>query len=558
MMVRTACLCLLIVGMLLWQRLALYQTTPPGTEISVAGTSTDEIILLPLDSRPPCRDFVVKAGKIAAVNVITPPHNLMDYYSYPGERHKLRAWLQENIADKRAVILSVDQLLYGGLLAAREGEFSSSECQRLLNFLRHLHRDNPNVQLYAFSVLPRLIPQDTIDGYEEKRALTEYSRLQGKLGRGISVDETTLDNLKQKISPTNLHKYETNFANNRRLNEELALLAQEGVLAGLVLGQDDGEPYSIGNLEKDKLLSFLAAHKIGSDQVYLMHGADEIAMLILANIIRHGDNHKVYIEYNDLTTPDTIMPFMAINMRQVAEERLRFLHLEQVSTPDEADFILVVSSINQDNGGLNSRAALTDKMKCWYRQNMPVALVDLSQHFRRRETLLPLLMRQKYPLNSLIAYAGWNTAGNAVGTALAESTIFLSAEKKSVAPSKYLAAIADNMNFVQDRILEDNLYLKDVIDLVNRRLKKAGYINTADLDLAHNYLWANAMLRQGMGRRIAQYRTCAAFRQPVRINSPYGSYIVAPLNLVADMSYPWPRTFEIYLNTVSNRMFAVP
>ena len=36
------------------------------------------ILLVPLDSRPPCREFVINGGKIVGREIVTPPTEYMD------------------------------------------------------------------------------------------------------------------------------------------------------------------------------------------------------------------------------------------------------------------------------------------------------------------------------------------------------------------------------------------------------------------------------------------------------------------------------------------------
>ena len=97
------------------------------------------ILLVPLDGRPPCKQFVIDSGAIAGFNVTTPPSELQDYYSAPGDTAGMRKWLQENTPHNQAALISIDQLLYGGLLAAREKEATPSQQDDLVNFLRQLH-----------------------------------------------------------------------------------------------------------------------------------------------------------------------------------------------------------------------------------------------------------------------------------------------------------------------------------------------------------------------------------------------------------------------------------
>ncbi len=544
----SACVLLL----LFYHQYVLHPTYPSTAVYSEAAqSSSKKILLIPLDGRPPCRNFVLQAGSIAGYEILPPPSEIQDYYSLPADTQRLRAWIQENIEGSHAVILSMDQLLYGGLLAAREKEAPPEKQAELLAFLRQLHTDFPSIPIYAFSILPRLTPQDTIDGYYEKRYLMEYSRLVGKQHAGLPVDENELSRLAEKISPESMEKYLSHFQESTSLNRELAILAKEGTLERLILGQDDGEKYSIPNIEKEKLQNFLQTEKIPESKVFLTHGADEIALTLLAEIKTKDINFQpcVCVKYNDEKTPDRIMPYMAVTTRESTEEKLRMLHAKLAASPEEADLTLFISCNDSDEDTLASRRNSLHALQSLLSGNHPLALVDLSKHFQKEETLLPLLIQEDYPLNTMIAYAGWNTTSNSIGTALAQALLFTSAKRNIYSKQDAINLYAANLTFLQNRILEDSFYLKDVIDLVNTNLIKAGYINTGDLDLEHNYRWANAMLQSAMQDRLAAYKHTKAFRQPFLITIPEGNFSLCAKDLQADMSYPWPRTFEIYLQT---------
>ena len=147
---RRALLILMLVPLLalgLWNLRALRH--PAGTPVSPQETTAHHVILVPLDGRPPCRQFVIDAGRIGGTEVVTPPHELQDYYSQPGDTKAMRRWLLEEVAKGTtdAVFLSVDQLLYGGLLTAREKQATSAEVEEFLAFLRELHDANPAVPI---------------------------------------------------------------------------------------------------------------------------------------------------------------------------------------------------------------------------------------------------------------------------------------------------------------------------------------------------------------------------------------------------------------------------
>ena len=71
-----------LLALLLWNLRQLQH--PAGTPVSPQETMTRRVILIPLDGRPPCRQFVIDAGRIGGTEVVPPPHELQDYYSQPG------------------------------------------------------------------------------------------------------------------------------------------------------------------------------------------------------------------------------------------------------------------------------------------------------------------------------------------------------------------------------------------------------------------------------------------------------------------------------------------
>lgn len=511
---------------------------------------THKVLLVPLDTRPPCRQFVIHAGRIADTEVLTPPSEIMDYYSQPSNTKAVQQWLDSQMDSAEAVILSIDQLLYGGLLAARETDKTPEELDAFLASLQELHERHPSIPIYAFSILPRITPPDSIDGYEEKKLLMRYSRLLDKLSlHGNAEDALELDELKEKIPPASLQKYQTLFEKNSHLNKHLSLMASQGTLTRLIIGQDDGETYGIPNIEKRSIQTFLASQSISERCVSITHGADEIAMTLLAEIrIKTAAPTRVCIAYNDEDTPKLIMPYMASSIADTVQEKLRMLGCIPVSSTDEADFILFISCGTHDN--LSSRLENVTQLQKWIDEGKEVALVDLSEHFQAQEVLFPLLLQEHLPLNALIAYAGWNTASNSIGTALAQALLYDTSLRKASSKTEALQICQSNLTFLNNRYLEDYYYLKDVIEQVDTSLRKAGYKNVNDLDLEHNHRWSNAMLREAMQQRIQTYKNTRAFRAPVTIHAPVTDLRIRARNLTADMSYPWPRTFEIHLDSV--------
>ena len=98
-----------------------------GLSVLAVPISIDEppprltILLIPLDSRPPCTAYVESLASMAGMKVILPPSDLLDDYQRPGNTAGLREWLARNLYRAEAAILSVDMLTHGGLLTSRQG-----------------------------------------------------------------------------------------------------------------------------------------------------------------------------------------------------------------------------------------------------------------------------------------------------------------------------------------------------------------------------------------------------------------------------------------------------
>lgn len=89
-----------------------------------ADASLKSILLVPLDSRPPCREFVVNGGRIIGRTIVTPPTEYMDYYSKAGGIMEMRQWLAEMRAGADAVILLGRSAALGRAFSGAQGCFS--------------------------------------------------------------------------------------------------------------------------------------------------------------------------------------------------------------------------------------------------------------------------------------------------------------------------------------------------------------------------------------------------------------------------------------------------
>ena len=77
-----------------------------------------KIVMLPLDERPCNFDYPRMMPKTDC-ELILPPKEIMGKKKTPGDVAKIADWLTEQVEGADAMILSLDTLVYGGILPSR-------------------------------------------------------------------------------------------------------------------------------------------------------------------------------------------------------------------------------------------------------------------------------------------------------------------------------------------------------------------------------------------------------------------------------------------------------
>lgn len=505
------------------------------------------ILVVPLDSRPPCTDYLVSLARMAGYQIILPPPELMDEYHKPADVTLMREWLQQKIINADAAIISVDMLVHGGLLASRKGTGSNGDAIEVLALLDTLHKKHPQVRLFAFSIIPRLLIPENPHTEKYRRPMVEWSMLQETTTLFENPNDfAKLQRLEAEIPLEIINRYRTLYAANQQLNRRLVTLAQKGVLAGLVLGQDDSAIFGLGNLERHRLESEIDRLPEMREKIFVTRGTDEVALTLLGPVTHSANEakYKVFIHYTEALTANAILPYMPRPLMQTVAEKLAISGAEPTLSIGEADFILVIHAGTSQN--LEARLKTNaDQIKSWMEQGRKVAVVDLATDWVQKQTLLPYLQRNETPLYRLLAYAGWNTASNSIGTAITQSIMSLRGhdgmEEAHIAIYRDLA----RLEFLSDRILDDWYYQKILRHQLNEKLEKQK-IDPYNLKDARKQI-ANQIHHQLFNAHL-QYIRRSWHNAVIPLHSPgYGSYALYNGHLQAGL--PWERTFEIIVDS---------
>lgn len=492
-----------------------------------------QIVLIPLDSRPPCRDFPGQLAQIANINVIIPPPGYLDYYRHPSDSQSLAHWLTVVGPSADAVIVSVDQLVHGGLLASRLPAGNRSNAKKTLQLLKDFHAQNPAIPIYTFNIIPRLLLADTAENKPYKEDMATYSILIDKLSLAANAEERMQLEQLESIIPLEIRqRYQDMYATNLWIGQQLMSLAAQGIIRHVVLGQDDAHPYGMANMTKQALQLSLRNEYANNGNVTITRGTDEIAATLVARLIaehRQVTPH-IFVRYSWSGAARTIMPYMPNTVEQTVEEKIAIVKGVQVHTPEEADFILYVH-IGTPHTPPAVMQHAAKEIKQYMKSGHLVSLVDLSKDYNKYKNLFPYLEKAKIELSNLVSYSGWNTTSNSVGTAVAHAVIYHYARQNDILLEQ------NHHAYLFQRFWDDWYYQKRVQPELNWLLTKKGVL---PVDLGEYYETANDIARKKTayyaGNLYSRY-----FKNKICGNGILG-------NIQYQIQLPWPRTFEIQLD----------
>lgn len=511
---------------------------------------SSRLLLIPLDSRPPCTQFVEQLAAVAGTSVQIPPAELMDNYKKPGNRQALRKWLLENAQSNTTAIVSVDMLIHGGLLASRLNVGGQEDAQSVIDIFKQAKMINPQLKLYVFSIIPRLIIADTPENMSQQKNMLKYS-IQKDLALTFEnpLDYKMLMDLESKLPAEIIARYTGLYEHNKQLNYALIDLAKQGVIDGLVIGQDDGQAFGLPNMAKGAIQHYIDQTDV-KEKVFVTRGTDEVALTLLGYIIAKNANYqpKIFVRYSHKAAAGIVMPFMPHSVETTVNEKIHLVNGIRVLSPEVADFILYVHvGTHEINNTVVEQAA--HEIMAMINAGKKVAVVDLTEDFYASETVFPTLLKQEVPLLRLSAYAGWNTTSNSIGTALAQVAIWGASSSAPASEERLISAWSANTNFLLCRFFDDWYFQKEIQPAINASLRKS---SIDPYNLGQKYHSTNSAVQKMINEK-AQYWFYRQLRNKPFIIETSGQPVKV---LISDFSFaanlPWDRTFEVRLEPQLN------
>ncbi|MGV8909851.1 MAG: DUF4127 family protein [Propionicimonas sp.] len=383
------------------------------------------IALVPLDERPVCTDLPGMVAAVAGAVVTTPPVDLMPRFRTPGHPAGLARWLEAQAHSADAAVVALETLGHGGLVPSRLGAEPAGTVAHQWEMLRGLA-----VPVHASTVVMRT--PDADDATEEPAYYESYGRALHRLSAvlyeqagGTADDEAVI--AARRAVPDEVRR---DFFARRRRNHELNLhalgLAADGVVQTLVVSADDTAVAAVGSAEHQWLRNWIDWLELG-DSVLAYPGADEVGAVLVARVLvrASGAPMRVSIEADRPEALDRIAAYENVPVRVTAERQVAAVG-GVVVAPEDADLHLLVHAPQPGDWALappattdpEAAAATAARAAALAHAGQCVAVADCAQA-NGSDPALVAALAGCVPLPALAGYAGWNTAGNTLGTAVA-------------------------------------------------------------------------------------------------------------------------------------------
>lgn len=512
------------------------------------------LILVPIDDRPAVGQFAQMIGEVADHRVTMPPREMLGRFTTPGDPARIDQWLRaQDYSKLDALIVSVEMLAYGGLIASRVHNLPVEAAQKRLDFFRWFKARYPRIPVYAFSTIMRAAPTATAETRKSRDKLARWAELKDRVAKtSDNALSAELNQLQQEISPQVTEDYLAARKRNLQINLAMLELAKTGVVNELILLQDDAREFGLHRQDQAALKARLKELGLES-RIPIYNGADEGSLSLVSRAILDKFLSKVRVSviYSSEKAKSVIAPSEDHPLQFTVESQIRAAGGVPVGEYDEADYRLFV------NAPATSEAEFDwflKKLIKELKEVRHVALADLlfpePHHSGADERIITALKREGL-LDALVGYAAWNTAGNTLGTAIphANLRVFFRTKLNDRA-DRAARAQAAHLDFLFNRYAGDYLY-HDIVRLqINERLRREAQDGTVTDQLTpEQYEQVNREVAEQLRAQIEKLfaenfqnrtYTLAIYRGVKRTITVKG---LKELKIYL----PWPRPFEVVI-----------
>lgn len=532
-----------------------------------------------MDDRPYCVKQVRMLAEMVDYELVMPPLELLGSFTTPGNPEAIMDWLlAEAHSGADAAILSLDMLAYGGLVASRSPHVRTQLALQRLDGLKLLRDRAPQLRILASNVIMRL----SITAANEHSAiywslLRRYSELAEFAESSTrETQQKELEQVKRRIPADVLGQYlacrDRNHNINLRAIQELA----DGQIDFLALTQEDASQHGLHRPEQAQLQAEIDRQGL-QHKALIYPGADEAGATLFSRFV-HGHMEKtprIYLMPSHIGHMKNIATFEDRPFNETVTAHVKAIGGEVAASPDGADLILAINApLRRERDYYladEHREARTEKCRQFASKiaelNHPgLAICDAAFANGAEDAFISALLEAGVQPLDLLSFAGWNTGGNSVGSALAQGTLRLIALQDkgafdlanvvvSLTPMRYLellnsliASERAHVGLLFYHLVDDWLYMARVRPKVTKTI--VSLLQASIFDLGNSYPQAETIVRDELTKSAADLWI---ERFLGRTSVTIGSDASASDLVLADLEetkvrLPWRRLFEVDLD----------
>ncbi len=439
-----------------------------------------KVAFLPLDDRPVTRDAFLALARIAGLDVVTPPRDLLGGPRTPAEIDALWRWVAGPGGEADLLIGSAELMIYGGLVPSRIGHEPLDRCLGLAARFGEARRAAPHRRILLSASNLRL--PASADATEEPEYWAEYGPQIFAHSFHSDRYEETRDTVSREtaatagavVPPAILADVRARRARNLAVLLALVDLAAEGILDALLVGQDDAAEF--GWTRQDLRMVEQAIRDGGaSARAWTTFGTDELTVRLLARAVvsargesSRGESPGIEVVYSHPEGRHLIPRYEGQALDLTVTSHITTTGCRRVaSDPDLTLFVNNFPGAQEeaphqdayDPGELDEFCAALAASEA---SGHPCALADVRYSNGADRTLVTRLLAvpRAYGIR---AYGGWNTASNTLGLALAQALLVRHDPESGEAPAADRSAAGPggsngNRSFMLLRFLDDWAY----------------------------------------------------------------------------------------------------
>ncbi len=396
-----------------------------------------KIMYIPLDERP-CNYYypLMLAEFFQELELVTPPKEMLGNKKLAADTERLWEWIDSGLQEQDAAVMSVEMLVYGGLLPSRLHRFSMEDCMARVEKIRSmLLACRGRTRFYLYSLIMRTPRYSSSEeepdyyGYFGEK-IFEYGVLCDKKSRGLA-DNEGIKKPEEKIPGEVIQDFLGRRDINIKVTAEIVNMVKEGLVGFMSIPQDDSSPYGFTVMDQRKIFRLVEQYGL-QNVIHIYPGADETGGTLLIRAVAEFYNKRplIWAYYSPAAGEQVIPKYEDRPLGESVTAHIRAAGALPAGSMHEADLVLMVNGCSgqmreaweqeeedaqyEDESGPQE---LVKRLKEYISLGKRCTVADAAFSNGADLRLVSMLSAEKLS-SGLYGYAAWNTACNTVGTSI--------------------------------------------------------------------------------------------------------------------------------------------